>query len=65
MEVIDMSATYSLSLLTEPERDMLVWYRLGHDPDFSSYRPIAASPISREPLADDTPAESIQTPKAA
>jgi hypothetical protein len=51
--------------LTEPERDMLAWYRLGPDPDFFPYRPVAAMPISHEPLADDTPAASIDMPIAA
>jgi hypothetical protein len=52
--------------LTLPEQDALAWYRLGPDPDFSSYRPIAALPIPyNPPLADNTPAASIDMPIAA
>ena len=60
-----MSIPFVSISLTEPERDMLVWYRLGPDPDPFPYRPIVALPVSREPLADDTPAELIAMPKAA
>jgi hypothetical protein len=60
-----MSNSFESTSLTEPERDMLAWYRLGPDPDFSPYRPIAALPVSREPLAEDTPAEPIVLPMAA
>jgi hypothetical protein len=55
-------STSFLSTLTEPERDMLVWYRLGPTADPYPLRQIA---ISREPLADDTPAASIDMPIAA
>jgi hypothetical protein len=58
--------TSSYCPLTEPERDMLVWYRLGSEPDFFFYRrPVVAVPVSREPLAEDTPAELIDMPRAA
>jgi len=57
-----MSDLHSLLSLTEPERDMLVWYRLGPTADPYPLRQIA---ISREPLADDTPAASIDMPMAA
>jgi hypothetical protein len=55
-------STSFLSTLTEPERDMLVWYRLGPEPIQYPLRQVA---ISREPLADDKPAASIDMPIAA
>ena len=57
-----MSDLHSLLSVTEPERDMLVWYRLGPEPIQYPLRQVA---ISREPLADDTPAASIDMPIAA
>ena len=44
---------------------MLVWYGLGPDPHFFPYRPVVALPVSCEPLAEDTPAELIDMPRAA
>ena len=58
-------STSFLSTLTEPERDMLAWYRLGPTADSYPLRQIATIPVSREPLADDTPAASIDMPIAA
>jgi hypothetical protein len=60
-----MSASFVSTSLTEPERDMLVWYRLGPTADSYPLRQIATIPVSREPLADDTPAELIQLREAA
>ena len=58
-----MSSSYSLSSLTEPERDLAVWYSV---PDLPVFRPVAALAVSDElPLADDTPAELIEMPMAA
>jgi len=59
-----MSDSYSLSSLTEPERDLLVWYRLGPEPIQYPLRQVATI-VAREPLADDTPAASIDMPIAA
>jgi hypothetical protein len=58
-------STSFLSTLTEPERDMLVWYRLGPSADPYPLRQIATIAVSREPLADDTPAASVDIPMAA
>jgi hypothetical protein len=61
-----MSNSFLSTSLTQPEQDMLAWYRLGPDPYLSSYHPIAALPIPyNPPLADDTPAASIDMPIAA
>jgi hypothetical protein len=62
MEVIDMSTS---NFITEPEQDMLAWYRLGSNADSYPLRQIATIPVSREPLADDTSAELIDMPMAA
>ena len=59
-----MSTSYSFSSLTEPEKDLLAWYRLGPHADPYLLRQIATIPVCNE-LADDTPAELIQMPKAA
>ena len=59
-----MSASFVSTSLTEPERDMLAWYRLGPEPDPYPLRQVAM-PVSREPLAEDTPAELIEMPMAA
>jgi hypothetical protein len=58
--------TSSYCPLTLPEQDALAWYRLDPEPDFFPYRrPVVAVPVSREPLAEDTPAELIDMPRAA
>jgi hypothetical protein len=59
-----MSDLHSLLSVTEPERDMLVWYRLGPTADPYPLRQVATI-VAREPLADDTPAASIDMPIAA
>ena len=43
---------------------MLVWYRLGPEPLQYPLRQVATI-VAREPLADDTPAASIDMPIAA
>jgi hypothetical protein len=60
-----MSASFVSTSLTEPERDMLAWYRLGPTADSYPLRQIATIPVSREPVADDTRAELIQMREAA
>jgi hypothetical protein len=60
-----MSIPFVSTSLTEPERDMLAWYRLGPHADPYPLRQIATITVSREPLADDTPAELIQMREAA
>ena len=60
-----MSIPFVSTSLTEPERDMLAWYRLSPDPDPYPLRQIATITVSREPLAEDAPAEPIQMPRAA
>jgi hypothetical protein len=57
-----MSSSYCP--LTLPERDMLAWYRLP-EPIQHPVCEIATFPVSREPLAEDTPAASIDMPIAA
>jgi hypothetical protein len=61
---VDMSAVYSRSSsLTEPEQDMLAWYRLGPDPDPYCVRPLASMPDFE--LPDSTTGEPIQMQEAA
>jgi hypothetical protein len=60
-----MSIPFVSTFLTEPERDMLAWYRLGPTADSYPLRQIATITVSREPLAEDAPAELIDMPKAA
>ena len=60
-----MSTSFLPASLTEPEKDMLAWYRLGPTADPYPLRQIATIPVSREPLAEDTPAELIDMPRAA
>ena len=56
-------STSFLSTLTEPERDMLAWYRLPGPVQYPLRQ--VAMIVAREPLADDTPAASIDMPIAA
>jgi hypothetical protein len=58
-----MSASYSLSSLTEPERDMLIWYRLP-EPVQYPLRPVATIPVPYESPANDS-SEVIVLPEAA
>jgi hypothetical protein len=59
-----MSTSFLPASLTEPEKDMLAWYRLGPEPVQYPLRQVATI-VSREPLAEDTPAASIDMPIAA